>query len=201
MTASLRTAPVSIVPLTILIVTIGLKAQAPMPPAALIADLDQLVQDRLADTRMGSFGISRVLPAGHTDFKPESDCEDKTVNAIAKAGWDVTVYFGSLGLMQPVASAGDVSRGAPVVSRVPGVERPQPAALREEAKKAFEAFSMGASAAEFRAGSWYVAVRPVRASAQSCVDCHNRRRVIQSEGKLVKGDLLGVSMYAFLPRR
>lgn len=201
MTASIRTALSSIVPLTILIVAVGLKAQIPMPPPALVADLDQLVQDRLADTRTGIFGISRVLPVGHPDFKPESDCEAKTVNAIAEAGWDVTVYFGSLGLMQPVATAGDVSRGAPVVSRAPGVESPQPASLREEAQKAFAAFAAGASAAEFRAGSWSVAARPVRASAQSCVDCHNHRRMVPSERKLVKGDLLGVSMYAFLPRR
>jgi hypothetical protein len=191
----------SLVPLTILIVAAGLRAQTPVPPPALIADLDQLIQDRLADTRIGVFGISRVLAVGHPDFKPESDCEAKTVNAIAKAGWDVTVYFGSLGLMQPTATAGDVSRGAPVVSSVAGVERPQPEALREEATKAFAAFAKGASAAEFRVGSWYVAARPVRASAQSCVDCHSRRRMVPSEGKLAKGDLLGVSMYAFVPRR
>jgi hypothetical protein len=95
----------------------------------------------------------------------------------------------------------------------PGVKRlPTAASLWDGTRRALESFAAGAERHEFTTGRWQVEARPVRASADSCLRCHNTdyRQVygvteagarfsrIEPTGDPLKlGDPLGVLVYAY----
>lgn len=183
----------------LLVIAAAVTADAPVPDEKLVAALDKCVQVRLADTDMKRFGMTRFGQRHQPEFHPESEDEKAMVADMTKAGWDVSLYLGGRGLILPKREPyKDVSWGVAITGNPYRKDRPRPADLRDEAKKAFESFSKRASY-EFRVGDWYVAARPVRASKQECVDCHNKssRAFGLGDMKVSKGDLLGVAMYAF----
>jgi hypothetical protein len=71
-------------------------------------------------------------------------------------------------------------------------ELPRPDSLFEASRAAFAAFDAGQAYGDIQKGDWTIALRPLRASNQACVQCHNA-----SGARVKMNDALGVAMYVY----
>jgi hypothetical protein len=92
---------------------------------------------------------------------------------------------------------------APSATPLPGLPGGGPivSPLKAPAQEAFWKFETS-DGTDFQAGKWNIVARPVRASSQTCVDCHNSRQMgrgwpFGNAEELKLGDTLGVAMYAY----
>jgi len=91
----------------------------------------------------------------------------------------------------------------PVPAGLPeGGKLVEPSPLKASARKALESFETS-EGMDFSMAGWQIAARPVRASQQACVDCHNRQLVgdkfyhWRNHLDFELGDTIGVAMYAY----
>jgi hypothetical protein len=196
-------------------------------PDVLIDDFDKVIQRRFL-TEPG-FGAARLGSAdgrpsgpnpGHMDsFRPNAAAELAAVTAFEKEGWDVGMYlFGRR--VQPRTNTkkeNDYDIRYRLFNPLPvtrGLKRSsfrKQKKLANEAKRAFLEFqdpdSPNANGMKFEFGEWSYIARPVRASSQSCLQCHKDYVITDklAEGKFVArprrlGDVNGVLFYALRKR-
>jgi len=188
----------------------------------LIVELDRHIQERFKDVDRG-FGFRRVITINQTPhrFQPEKAKELEAVSELEKARWQVVLYLAGRSVLGPQPEKGywesltprKMIQGPVLVTAAgqPQSDWPQPAELWEQSRKAMAAFS-DTDQYDFKLGKWKFAARPVRASDQSCLECHSRERVssipmsslaeeskvsVQEQKPLRIGDPLGVMLYAY----
>jgi hypothetical protein len=161
--------------------------------------LDECIQHRfLART---TFGMGRILPDqfhGVRQFRPENATEQAVVNQIEKDGYQVALFLAGRNVLDAPSPAATLSQyryfvqGPAYITHLKNPEGlPRPETLFEESRTALAAFNTG-QGYDVQEGDWTVALRPLRATNQACVQCHN------SSGARVKmNDALGVVMYVY----
>jgi hypothetical protein len=197
----------------------------------LIDALDDCIQQRFKEIDK-SFGFRRVMRAGDTphQFKPENAKEVSSVSELNSRKVEVALYLGSRSLLgdkpdeqewiqdrlvsttrgttsTAIGTGTGFSRkiikGPVLISTKAKEDLPMPSELWEQSKFAMQAFATK-EVYEFKLGNWQFSARPVRASEQSCLQCHSvdSRAVLAREPNeelkpLKIGDPLGVVLYAY----
>jgi hypothetical protein len=147
-----------------------------------------------------TFGMQRILPNqfhGVRQFRPENPAEQAVVNQLGQDGYQVALYLAGrnvlsaptpISLLQPYRYA---VQGPAYITRLNPEELPRPETLLEESRAAFKKDQ----GYEIQKSGWTVALRPLRASNETCVQCHN------AAGANVKmNDVLGLAMYVYKHR-
>jgi hypothetical protein len=195
---------------------------------AVIDALDRCVQDRFIRIDKG-FGLSRVAIAMHNIhlFIPVNDAERGVVRELDAMRARVVMYLASW--QRPRTGPGSdaippLIQGPVLVNPAPHVVRmtpygapfevdvnprllrelPNETALTAQASASLMAFA-DASSREFEVGGWRFVARPVRASAETCLACHNRQpstiaasRTSDTAAKVFRlGDPLGAVLYGY----
>ena len=163
-------------------------ARDPIAPR-LIGVLNDRIQERFKDVENG-LGMSRIvrirpLSAGPHQFEPENLGESAVLRDLEKAGVSVVLYLGSASrrIKGPVLMTRSTEGVAGEIAM------PEAEGLRESLNASLAAFRR-AESYEFGRPGWKFIARPVRASSQKCLNCH--------EGVSL-GEPVGVVMYAYGP--
>lgn len=162
-----------------------------------IARLDECIQIRFLDRK--SFGMSRIaVPSIHgmRVFQPENPSEITIVDQLRLKGIEVAAYLvGRQALSpQPFLTPRARLQGPASITLLPDTRLPDEESLCSDGKAALASIGQG-SGIDTKKGDWSVAIRPLRASNQGCVQCHT---TITGAPKL--GDALGVVMYVYRHR-
>ena len=172
----------------------------PTPEPDELNRLDDCIQRRfLART---TFGMGRVLPDqfhGVRQFRPENADEQAVVNQLREKGYQVALYLAGRNVLTDpsrnplVPSYRYAVQGPAYITHLESPEElPRPDSLLEASRAALQAFSTSQSYGDTQKGGWTVLLRPLRASNEACVQCHN------AAGARVKmNDALGVVMYVY----
>jgi hypothetical protein len=188
--------------LALLSLTATLTLSAATPPVIKptvpveISRLDECIQIRFLDRR--EFGINRmgVSTHGMRMFRPENPTEESIVDELRQKGLEVAAYLVGRQALAKMPFQTPRSR----------LQGPASITMREDTKFADEAFvfSEGKTALasigqglgyDVKKGDWTIAIRPLRASNQACIQCHT---AVDNAPKL--GDALGVVTYVFRQR-
>lgn len=204
-------------------------------------DLDKFIQRRFQE-RDVSFGISRVLPSTYhqrenarfaaVHFAPRNDEELLTTNALRDEGWKVGLFLVGRGILdkKPKKELWDdpnneyyarkpINNPILITPQTKVEELPPAYELWDESQKAMKSFSRDKEQYTFTAGQWQMLARPIRATQQACLQCHQgntspnvygRLRLISDERLTAKkaeesspvnplkiGDPLGVALYVY----
>jgi hypothetical protein len=206
-------------------------AQNPAPESRVIDALDDCIQQRFKDIDK-SFGFRRIIRAGDTPhrFKPQNTREFSSVSELNNQKVEVALYLASRSVLgdKPDDKEWDQDRLASTeqgvipmsIGRGTGFSRkiikgpvvicvkdkpdmPLPSELWEQSRKAMQVFATKDSF-EFVLGNWKFVARPVRASEQSCLECHLvdstavlARKPNEAPKQLKIGDPLGIVLYAY----
>jgi hypothetical protein len=184
------------------LILVSLAAHLTLPISSEPDDLNRLnecIQRRfLART---TFGMGRILPNqfhGVRQFHPENATEQTVVNQLEDKGFEVALYLSGRGVLSDPALNPAVARyryavqgPAYITHLINPADLPGADALFEESRAALEAFNTG-EGYDVQKGDWTVALRPLRASNQACVQCHNA-----SGARVKMHDALGVVMYVY----
>ncbi len=162
----------------------------PAPDLQIIDRFDDCVQTRFVQPLPETLGMSRIFrPSSfgrhfqpnlttERDFQPENPTEAKILAALEQQHIQLGVYlFGvAIGKEDPqtlsyraLKGPAIVTKGTPRFGSIPGWNTVYPIASR-----AMKSFQDGGAGFETTLGSWTVAARPVIASRETCVGCHNR---------------------------
>jgi hypothetical protein len=194
----------------------------PAPDLDLINRLDTVVQHRFQDPKPFSLGMSRIARpvsmgthfypkrSSPRDFQPESPTEKVVIGALEEQRTQVGFYvFGSdivgseaselnyLALKGPAAMTRRTPRPTwyPPSAKTGAVNPnglPDWEAIYPLARKAMQSFEDGGQGFETAFGNWNIAARPVIASQQRCVTCHDT-----SEHPIKLNDPIGGVLYAY----
>jgi hypothetical protein len=185
-----------------------LAAHLPIQSPVEINQLNDCIQTRfLART---TFGMSRIVSSGFHGvgpFQPENPTELAVVQRLEQQHYQVALYLAgrnaSTTLRQIQTTAGyplviaqhrfGVQDPAFITGHQSADELPRPDTQLEDSQDALKAFENG-EGYNIKRGDWNVALRPLRASNQACVDCHNNRTI---GSRVHLGDPLGVVMYVY----
>jgi hypothetical protein len=171
----------------------------PTPEPDELTQLNECIQRRfLART---TFGMGRILPNqyhGVRQFRPENATEQAVVNQLEQKGYQVALYLAGRNVATVPALAPTLQpyryavQGPAYITHLRNPEDlPHSDALFEESRTALAAFKTG-QGYDVQKGDWTVALRPLRATNEACVQCHN------AAGSNVKiNDPLGVVMYVY----
>ena len=190
----------------------------PIPPqdnadsdAALIEALDDCVQQRFLDIDKG-FGFRRLVRPGETAhrFKPENAKELAVVAYLTGQKVDVVLYLAGRGIVSANLNSKDVdgvaaklikgpiriTPGDKAVANLPTLRQ-----LWDHGQQAMRVFQ-GSENYDFNLGEWKFIARPVRASDQSCLKCHqasgpSHPNLRQESTALQIGDPLGLLVYGY----
>lgn len=161
-----------------------------------IARLDECIQIRFLDRK--SFGMSRIAVAYHgmRRFQPENPSEITIVDQLRQKGIEVAAYLvGRQALSpQPFLTPRARLQGPASITLLPDTRLPDEESLFSDGKAALASIGQG-SGVDLKRGEWSVAMRPLRASNQGCVQCHT---TVSGAPKI--GDALGVVMYVYRQR-
>jgi hypothetical protein len=146
--------------------------------------------------------MGRVLPDqfhGVRQFRPENADEQAVVNQLREKGYQVALYLAGRNVLTDpsrnplVPSYRYAVQGPAYITHLESPEElPRPDSLLEASRAALQAFSTSQSHGDTQKGGWTVLLRPLRASNEACVQCHN------AAGARVKmNDALGVVMYVY----
>jgi hypothetical protein len=197
--------------LTWVSLTAGGRAERDPVAARLLGALDRHVQERFKDTDKG-FGFARMLPnwAFETDesgqrrlrqhilgrpvqalaapsFEAENASEQAALRDLEQEGITAILYLGS---RQAVVKGPVVLTPAATGDAASAPAFPNPSELRAPGARALNAFG-GTESYAFSASGWEFIAKPVRASAQSCVECHDA----------ALGQVIGVALYGYRTAR
>jgi hypothetical protein len=191
----------------IVVSLIPLLLSATNPGTDLLSGLDDCIQKRFLDT--GSFGINRILPLHSVrQFRPANAHERATVEDLEQKGYDVALFLAGRQILQPsdgttlgafrfIDPRGGV-QGPAYITRLPNTEAlPKPEALLPDARAALASFE-ASDGYEFQKDGWDILMRPLRATRDSCVQCHTGGAG-GANANLKVGDALGVVLYVFRP--
>jgi len=170
-----------------------------------LSGLNDCIQQRFLDT--GRFGINRILPLhGVRQFHPANGQERAALDGLDQQGYEVALFLAGRQILKP--SGGVSVGGIPFIdprSRVQGpaymtrlvkdAELPRPDVLLADARAALTSFDRG-NGFETRKDGWNVMMRPLRATSETCVQCHTRG-VGGANENLKVGDALGVVLYVY----
>ena len=175
---------------------------------AAVDALDRCVQDRFIRTDKG-FGMSRIATAMHniSRFIPVDESERNVAREFEAMDVRVVMYLASrqkprtspLGfpaipsLIQGPILVNPARFEAHADPRVP-TTLPNEADLKAQASASFTAFAESDSR-EFDLGRWRFVARPVRASAETCLRCHNPGSSVEEPFRL--GDPIGAVLYGY----
>jgi len=191
-----------------------------------ISEFNDRIQDRFKAVDR-DFGYSRIIrPYAHS-FRPENAREIKNVDGLANSGQTLFLYLTDLSVLGPINPYSTADQGSDALMNdyfmknaikgpalITGDKKldaklPTIAQLWEPSGKALESFKHGESY-DFKLNDWNISARPVRASQQSCLQCHmarvpNRFAPVNRDGTINKtktpefkiGDPLGVVLYAY----
>ncbi|HXG91122.1 MAG TPA: hypothetical protein VNN73_01980 [Blastocatellia bacterium] len=182
------------------------------PDARLLSALDECIQQRFKDIDF-TFGYRRIIRAGDTPhrFKPENAKEVQAVGELAKSNLKVVFYLAGRSVLgakpsEPELTAGKLIKGPALITLASEMyaNLPKASELWDESRKAMLAFEK-TNQYDFTVGKWKFAARAVRASEQSCLDCHVSGAAslfpVNSQDAqkrtLRLGDPLGVALYAY----
>jgi hypothetical protein len=163
-----------------------------------IARLNDCIQIRFLDRK--AFGFGRIAPSqfhGMRIFQAENPTEQAVVAQLRQKGLEVAVYLvGRQALTAAVFPTPRTGLQGPASITLLGDSRlPDQASLLAEGKTALAEIGQGPGY-ETRKGDWTVAIRPLRASNQTCIQCHT-----YGEFAPKMGDALGVAMYVYRKSR
>jgi hypothetical protein len=204
--------------------SVATSVQTPVSQSQLIDALDDCIQERFKDIDK-AFGLRRLMRAGDTPhrFKPENTKELASLSELKSRKIEAALYLTSRSVLGDKPDAIEWNQGADVSPVGSGIgysrriikgpvlinargrdDLPLPSELWEQSRKAIEIFATQDSF-EFSYGKWNFIARPVRASEQSCLQCHvsDSTRLIAQDPKdgkikpLKIGDPLGVVLYAY----
>jgi hypothetical protein len=199
-------------------------AGGPKTDLNVIGRLDNIIQARFADPQLASFGMNRVaidnslgahfmpLPSRPTDFAPNNVAERETVDALESHELQTGFYvFGAAVSAPPtelkyraLKGPAVVTAGTPRPNWYPGLAKPavtNPGALPDWdaiyplAQRAMRSFHDGGKGFEATLDGWNLAARPVVASQDRCVACHNQMRAGAGDIKL--NQAIGGVLYAY----
>ncbi|HEX8285843.1 MAG TPA: hypothetical protein VF588_20975 [Pyrinomonadaceae bacterium] len=184
--------------------------------------LDRAVQKRFHNVI--GFGMARI--ASERRFEPTTEEEQAAVAGLKREGYKVGLYLAGRGVLREVPVEDRVARnsfggwpgraiaGPIYVSSNDSKNLPGAVPLWDETRRALREFAAGGERHGFTAGVWQVEARPVRASAEWCIECHRARASFEvkpmpgkdgapataeapREADLKVGDPLGVLLYAY----
>jgi hypothetical protein len=190
----------------------------PFPPqeyadsdAALIEALDDCIQQRFLDIDKG-FGFRRLVRPGETAhrFKPENAKELAVVSYLTGQKLEVVLYLAGRGIVAPNLNSKDVDNVAGKLikgpiritpSDKPVANLPTLRQLWDRGQEAMRVFQ-GSENYDFNLGEWKFIARPVRASDQSCLKCHQAGGPsypirLQGSTALQIGEPLGLLVYGY----
>jgi hypothetical protein len=159
-----------------------------------IARLDDCIQTRFLDRK--AFGMMRISPSqfhGRGIFQPENPTEHAAVEQLKEKGFEVAVYLvGRQALdARPFPTRRSGLQGPAAITLPAETQLPEQAAILSEGRSALAKIGHERGY-ETRVGDWSVAIRPLRASNQTCIQCHT---TVAGAPKL--GDALGIVMYVY----
>jgi hypothetical protein len=162
-----------------------------------ISRLNDCVQLRFLDRK--AFGINRIGPGryhqGLRTFQPENPTEAAVIEQLKEKHLEVAIFL--VGRQALIASPWIIGRaglqGPASVKLLQDAELPDAAFLLSEGRIALAKTGEGS---DVRTGNWTVALRPLRAGNQTCVQCH-AAQYSSGESSPKLGDALGVAMYAY----
>ena len=127
-------------------------------------------------------------------FQPENPAEQAVVDQLRQKGFEVVAYLvGQQALADaPLDSARARLQGPASITMPPDVQFTDEAVVFSEGKRALASIGQDPGY-DLQKGHW--TIRPLRASNQSCIQCHTYPG---SAPKL--GDALGVVLYVFRQR-
>lgn len=173
--------------------------------------LDQCIQLRFLNGT--TFGMRRILPFeyhGVRVFQPENACERTVVDRLAQKGYEVALYLAGRNVLAitdgPALLDPRRSRiqDPAFITPVHRDEFPEPDTLLADGRSALIAFQKS-DGYDIEKSGWTVAMRPLRARNETCVQCHTTG--LGSEGYLAAadsglkaGDPLGVALYVYRRR-
>ena len=176
------------------------------PEATSLPNVDEFhaqMLRRFSDGR--GFGMSRIVmwptlghhfrsPVGaRVDFKPENPAESEIIERWSTEGWQAGLYvFGAKVETEPVSSLLHRALKGPGVlnENTPRTDLPKWSDVYPIAAEAMLRFHNGANSHTANLNGWAIQARPVKASKEACVQCHD------TESTIVKvGDVLGGVMY------
>lgn len=149
-----------------------------------------------------TFGMSRILPNqfhGIRQFRPENATEQAVVNQLEDRGFQVALYLAGRNVTYILSPSPAVPayryavQGPAYITHLKNPEElPGADPLSETSRAALRAFDAGQAYDDVQKGDWTVAFRPLRASNETCVQCHNA-----SGARVKMNDALGVAMYVY----
>ena len=197
----------------------------PTSPEALVEKFDKTIQLRfLTEPFVGMARIAPRRPTGPSPrhvsgFSPQTHEEVAAVAGFEKEGWDVGIYLFGRRVDPRTNTKKETDydiryrlfNPAPVTSGLKRSSFRKQKKLAEEVKRAFLEFQKmdgpNANEMKFEIGDWSYFARPVRASNQSCLQCHRDYVITDklADGKFVArprkiGDVNGVLFYALRKR-
>ena len=144
--------------------------------------------------------MRRILPNqyhGVRQFRPENATEQAVVNDLQNKGYQVALFLAGRNVMIALQSTLALApyrynvQGPAYITRVNPQALPSAADLLDEGRRAMEYFQ-SAQGYNVQKDGWTVAVRPLRATNEACVQCHN------SMGAHVEmNDALGAILYVY----
>jgi hypothetical protein len=190
-------------------------ASATLPPLSQpantdpIARLDECIHQRFLGAR--TFGMSRILPNryhGVVLFQPENAAERQVVADLTRKGYHVAVFLAGRHVLDTPSGFRSQARygvqGPAFVANITAeVALPDRDALLADSRKAMQSFAAHDehdSGYDVHEADWVVAMRPLRASNETCVMCHTvgPGTLVRDASRQVKlGDALGVAMYVY----
>jgi hypothetical protein len=186
---------------TIIVSFVPLLLSANNSGTDVLSGLNDCVQKRFLDT--GSFGINRILPLhGVRQFRPANANERATVEDLEQKGYEVALFLAG---RQILGSSGNRFldprsgvQGPAYITHLSKIdELPTPNALLPDARAALVSFEAG-DRYEAQKDGWNIQLRPLRATSETCVQCHTRGPG-GANSNLKIGDALGVVLYVFRP--
>jgi hypothetical protein len=171
----------------------------PLHPPDELRQLNDCIQKRFQDRK--AFGMQRVIPNqfhGLRQFRPENAAEQAVIAKLEQQGYEVALYLSGRNVLTIPSLAPSLPpyrfavQGPAYLTHIRNTgEIPPSDALFDESRAALASFATG-EGYDLRKGEWTVAMRPLRASNEACIQCHN------SYGAHVKmNDALGVAMYVY----
>ena len=168
-----------------------------------ISRLDECIQLRFLDAK--AFGMRRILPMqyhGLRTFQPENATERAVVDQLRQKGYEVAFYLVGRNALTDQTQVRMLNpRRSPVqgpafITPIRAGEFPQPDTLLDDGRRALLWFQKG-EGYDIGKAAWTVAMRPLRASNQGCVQCHVAATASAGDPKLKIGDALGVALYVY----
>lgn len=166
-----------------------------------LSGLNDCVQKRFLDT--GSFGMNRILPLhGVRQFRPANAMERATVEDLEQKGYEVALFLAGRQILN--SSGNKLSdprsgvQGPAYITHLPKIDDlPNPNALLLDARAALLSFD-AKDRYQAQHDGWNIQLRALRATSETCVQCHTRGAG-GANSNLKIGDALGVVLYVFRP--